>query len=165
MDYLQYKQSVETAIENLKLPTDCSRVGEPLFRPATLYAWIFEWVLEFESAKYIRVWEQYGRCAGLQESRRARFAFHYGLIPKKDGNGKILRDDGDPVDIRIDDYETGQGGVQAHLHYGAPQPHYRQESVVGLQLADLEMFAFIKAVLKHRKSGKTLAKILKFRIK
>lgn len=124
-----------------------------------MYAWTFEWVLEFSANKYMRVWEQYGRVPGLQEARRVRFAFHYGPITSRDNSGKIERYYGDPVDIRVDDFNT-----PAHLHFQEPQQHHRQENVLGLELSSLGMMVFIKAVLKHRKSGKPLDKILKFRI-
>lgn len=135
-------------------------MGDPVYVRATLYAWTFEWVLEFSATRYIRVWEQYGRVPGLQESRRVRFAFHYGPITGRDGSGNIVHAFGDPVDIRVDDFNS-----PAHLHFQGPKPHYYQESVLGLELSNLDMIAFIKAVLRHRKSGKPLDKILKFRIR
>ena len=162
MDYLEYKKVVESSLNALRLPPRTSESGDYQFTTAgiSVYAWTFEWVVKFSDNKYLRVWEQYARVRGLQESRRVRFSFHYGPIPQDNSNGEIRYTPSDPVDIRIDDYRS-----PAHLHLGAPLPHYEQRDVIGLNLADLSMIAFIRTVLKHRRTGRPIDKILKLKIR
>jgi hypothetical protein len=51
------------------------------------------------------------------------------------------------------------------MHFGAALPHIGQEKVDGLEMDELDMFSFVRAIFAHRKTGKSLDKILKFRIK
>lgn len=113
----------------------------------------------FTDNKYIRIWEDHCRVKGLQESRRARMAYHYGPVPKLDASGIPIYVATAPVDIRIDN-----SAQRIHLHFAAPEPHIFQENVAKLDLAKLDMFTFVRGIFKHRSTGKPLDKVLGFKI-
>jgi hypothetical protein len=161
VDYLEYKRVTETALGALRLPPDCS-VGDYIFMRAgiSVQAWSFEWIVKFADRKYLRVWEEYGRVPGLQESRRTRFSFHYGPVPDGYVDGEIQYAHDDPVCIRIDNHCSS-----AHLHLHDPLPHYKQSEVIGLSLVDLTMLSFVKSILKHRRNGISIKRVLNLRIK
>jgi hypothetical protein len=159
VDYLQFKREFDEAHTALALPADCSQPLDPVFNPITQYSWMFTWHLMFADNKYIRIWEDHCRVKGLQESRRARMAYHYGPTPKIGKDGVPKYDSAGPVDIRIDNSQQ-----KIHLHLGTPNPHIYQENVEKLDLAKLDMFTFMDAIFKHRSNGKPLGKVLGFKI-
>jgi hypothetical protein len=160
VDYLDFKRRFDQAYANLKFPPNCVEQTPPIATNPGLYSWTFDWVLVFnDDNRYLRVRESHGKVTGLDFSRRIHFVFHYGPIVQRDANGNIIRQDTDPLDIRID---NSRGKV--HMHYQAPDPHYGQENVRGLTLESVEIFTFVRAVLQHRKSGKPLTEILGFQI-
>lgn len=161
MDYFLFTREFDKAHAKLKLPPDCTEVQPPTTIPWGLCFWKFEWVLVFNTDnKYLRVWEEYSKVTGLLLSRRLRFVLHYGPIVGRDQDGNIIRDDKDPVEIRVDNTRG-----QAHMHYQAPEPHHPQENVEGIDLEALDKFAFIKAILEHRRTGKPLDRILRFKVR
>lgn len=113
----------------------------------------------FTDNKYIRVWEDYCRVKGLQDSRRARLAYHYGPVPRVDPNGIPNYIPSDPVDIRIDN-----SCQKIHMHFGAPNPHIFQERIQKLDLEKTEIFTFVQGIFRHRSTGKTLDKTFGFKI-
>lgn len=155
MDSLAYKRWFDGRRSSLRLPTDCSETEEPAFVFYTQYALELKWRLEFTSRHYIRVWEQRGRIKGLDESHRSRFAYHYGPVCHA---GDVYMPD-DPVVIRIDNCNS-----TVHLHYLEPQSHIAQADVRGLKLENVDPFSFIKAVFRHRKTGKPLNEVMGFRV-
>lgn len=160
MDYFEFKRWFEKQRAALKIPKDCAEPEPPTISVSTSYCWTFEWYLTFSDGKYIRIWEHYNKRKGLYTGRRLQFAFHYGPRVTSDTEGIPPHQHDDPVDIRIDNSQSA-----AHLHYGAPVPHYFQEKVEGIILEESDMFVFVKAMFKHRKSGKLIGKILGFRIR
>jgi len=160
VDYFEFKRWFEKHRAALKFPKDCSELEPATFSVSTLYSWTFEWYLTFFDDKYIRIWEHHNKRKLLYTSRRLQFALHYGprVAPVSEGIPPYQHND--PVDIRIDNSQR-----VAHLHYGVPGPHYFQERVEGIILEEFDMFVFVKAVFKHRKSGKPIDKILGFRIR
>lgn len=160
MDYFEFKRDFDKKRSKLKLPTDCQELMPPSVDVASLYGWSFEWILTFADHKYLRVWEHHSKRPGLQDAARKSFAYHYGPITGQDPEGKLLRANTDPVDIRID---TSPRPV--HMHFGAPEPHIQQESVLDLELERIAMFVFLKAILRHRQSRVPINEALGFRIK
>jgi hypothetical protein len=160
VDYPSFKRRFDQAYANLKLPPECIEQKPPTVTNVRLFSWTFDWVLIFnDDNKYLRVRESHDKVAGLLMSRRLGFAFHYGPIVKQGASGDIIRESTDPVDIRID---KSRGHV--HMHYQAPGPHYTQEKVKGLTLDSVDMLRFVRAVLQHRQSGKSISEILGFEI-
>ena len=127
---------------------------------ASMYGWSFEWILTFADQKYLRIWEHHGKRSGLQDAARKAFAYHYGPITGQYPDGKLLWTRTDPVEIRID-----TSPQPAHMHFGAPEPHIQQESVLDLELESITTFVFLKAILRHRHSGISIDQALRFRIK
>lgn len=171
MDYLEFERRLNSEQSQLKLPEDSRVLAGPGCINPTQLLWTFVWSVHFTSDnKYMRVWELYDKISKLiAMSRRTQFVFHYGPIMQFDGKGAPIVDELgspkytrlDPVDIRID---TSCRGGRAHLHYGAPEPHYRQEQVEGLQLDSLDAFAFARGILRHRECAQPLNKIFGFRV-
>ena len=109
---------------------------------------------------HIRIWESYDKFAGLLISRRIQWAYHYGKTESFDTAGRAMRGaPGDSLVLRID---TCSG---LHMHYQTRNPHYAQDQIVGLNLDSVQALPFVRAVLKHRKTGKPFTKVLGFRIK
>jgi len=92
-------------------------------------------------------------------SRRVSFAYHYGPIVQTGSHGLPEYDAKDPVDIRIDNSRS-----HVHLHFGAPGIHHPQSAVKGLQLDELGPFDFLRAIFKHRSSGRSLDEVFGFRV-
>lgn len=108
---------------------------------------------------YIQIREFHQKVAKLQESQRVKFSYHYGPIVQLEKNGIPTWNPSDPVEIRIDNSDQ-----PVHLHYRAQEPHYSQDKVRDLALSDLDMFTFVKAIFRHRKSGHPIHKTLHFRV-
>ncbi len=159
MDYFEFKRWCEEERAALKLPKDCTE-QPPLFARVHFWSWDFEWSLIFSDNNYIRITERYREGSAPHESNRIAFTFHYGPLASRRPDGTPKWEPHDPVVIRID---NAHGPV--HVHFGAQEPRLSQSQVDGLNLVNLEMFQFVKAVLKHRKTGKPLDKIMKFRIR
>jgi hypothetical protein len=160
VDYLEFKRSFEAELSKLKTPADC-KVQEPDWEPLRVpLSWTVEMFLEFDDNNHIHIWESHDKFAGLYDSRRIAWSYHYGEITTRDEHSKIVQGPpGAPLQIRID---TCSG---LHLHYGAREPHYQQERIAGLELIDVDAFRFMKAVFRHRRSGKSLMQTLGFKIK
>lgn len=160
MDYLEFKNQFEADRAAFSMPTDCSELRDPVLESVTIYAWRFEWHLMFADNHYIRIWEDYVRVKGLADSRRARFAYHYGPTPPLlDADGTPKYQSADPVAIRIDNCSQS-----AHLHFKSPQPHIPQDKVDKLNLHTIEKFTFVNGIIKHRATGKSLEKTLGFKV-
>jgi hypothetical protein len=116
--------------------------------------------MRFSDNKYIRIAERYEKWGGLVGlSRKNSYAYHYGDIVKSGDAGLPAYGPGDPVDIRIDNSCS-----PIHLHYLAPNPHYPNSAVRGLDLEDMDMFAFVKGIFRHRSSKKPINEIFKFQV-
>jgi hypothetical protein len=160
VDYLQFKTWFDQEYTKLKTPADCSELLSPTVVPTSSVLWTFRWFLGFTDGKYIQIKEHYSKQAGLiQQSHRASFAYHYGPVVRKSPDGVPIGESINPVDIRID---TSHGPV--HMHLAKPQPRYAQNQVKDLDMQDLGMFTFVKAICRHRASGKSLEETLHFRI-
>lgn len=158
MDYFGFKRAFEAKRSKLALPADCKELRVEV-KFTSQYFWTVDWLLEFEDERYVRVREHYGKVAGLQVSQRRSFALHYGAIVDRAQDGTPNPDPQHPVDIRIDTCSSA-----AHMHFGAPEPHIPQSQIRKLQLATLDAFTFLQAILKHRATGIPLDKTLGFRI-
>jgi hypothetical protein len=160
VDYFTFRRDFELKLSKLKTPSDCS-VQEAAWEViAPPLGWQVEMIVDFKDRKHIRIWESYDKIAGLMISRKVQWAYHYGHTESVDTFGRALRGSpDDPLELRID---TCSG---LHMHYQAREPHYAQEEIGGLDLQRVEAFSFIRAVLKHRKTGKPFTNILGFRIK
>ena len=122
-------------------------------------SWTVSMTFEFGDNNHIAVWENHDKFAGLQESRRIAWSYHYGPVTARDSKGRAIQGAAsDPLTIRID---TCSG---LHLHYASQEPHYPQSRITGLDLQSVDAIGFVKAVLKHRKSGKDFKKILGFKL-
>jgi hypothetical protein len=159
VDFFSYQKLFEAKLSGLKLPDDCV-AHEPAWEVTMApYFWTVEAFFQFVNRKHVRLWESHAKFAGLQESRKIQWAYHYGPTQSSDEAAELEQGaPDDPVDIRID---TCSG---LHLHYGTREPHYDQSRIVGLKLDEIQAWDFVRAVLKHRKSGEKLAAILRFKI-
>ncbi|MGH9740877.1 MAG: hypothetical protein ACRD51_00850 [Candidatus Acidiferrum sp.] len=159
-DYAQFRAFVDPQYNALVLPADCKEILALDIKVATSVSWHLSWLLEFTDNKYIRVAERYEKFAKLiGVSRRIYVAYHYGEIVNRNMDGLPGYLSADPVDIRID-----SSCSPIHLHYNAPNPHYPNDSVQGLDLDDMDMFTFVNGIFKHRSTKKPLDKIFKFKI-
>lgn len=159
LDYFSFRRSFETSLSRLKLPADCT-IQEPTWEPIDPpLGWMVTVFFDFTGRMHIRLWENYDKFAGLQMSRRVSWSYHYGQTTVTDAAGRAMQGAAnDPVDLRID---TCSG---LHMHYQKQQPHLGQSDISGLALADITAFDFVRAVLRHRKTGKPLTKTFGFKI-
>ena len=161
MDYLQFKKWFDKHYAKLQLPADCREVQELTVTAASSLVWFLSWYLQFVDANYIRLWESYDRQSRMiGVSRRVSLAYHYGPIVQIGADNLPKHDSKDPVHIRIDN-----SCQPIHLHLGAPEPHYPQTRIEGLELNDLDMFRFLTGVFSHRSSGKPIQDTLGFVVK
>ena len=160
MDYFSFRRSFEAALSKLRLPSDCTPQEPSWEVTAPPLGWQIEMLFDFGDQMHIRIWESYDKVAGLLISRRIQWAYHYGKTESFDRAGKAMRGaPDDPLELRID---TCSG---LHMHYQRREPHYDQDEIVGLDLNSVQALPFVRAVLKHRKTGKPFTKVLGFRIK
>jgi len=159
LDFFEFRKSFESELARLKLPGDCKQLEptwEVILPPLS---WSVTLILQFSNDKYVRVWENHDRFAGLQDSRRIQWAYHYGDVVATNTQGDpVVKSPDDPLEIRID---TCSG---LHMHYRARNPHYEQKNVVGLDLKSINSFNFIKRILKHRKTATPLDKVFGFKL-
>jgi hypothetical protein len=163
-DYATFRTLVdkEYAALNQALPEGCVESLPLDITRSTQDSWHLRWYLEFsDDNKYIRVAERYEKFSRMiSVSRRVYVAYHYGQIMTRGDDGLPGYLPADPVDIRIDDSCS-----PIHLHYNSPLPHHPNESIHGLDLDDLDMFSFVRGILKHRSGKKALDAIFKFKIR
>jgi hypothetical protein len=120
--------------------------------------WRIEMFILFTDGQYIRICEYYS-VNKKGEGHRNHLSFHYGPLPAaRDDRGYPAYTSSEPVELRFD-FVT-----YYHLHYKGPT-HYPQDRIVGLKIADIDMFTFIRAVQEHRATGRELADVLHFEIK
>jgi hypothetical protein len=159
VDFLTFQKSFETALGKIRLPADCKQ-REPNWEVVTSYFWRVEVFFDFSDQKHIRIQESYDKFAKLYMSRKTQWSYHYGDTATFDENGDAVRGaPDDPLDLRID---TDRG---LHMHYQKQQPHYRQDDIEGIDLATVGAVEFIRAVLTHRRTHKSLGDVLGFKIK
>jgi hypothetical protein len=160
-DYFAYKRWFEVGHGSLALPVDCVEPDGPVLKYSNQYTWELEWYLIFTNPhSYVRIQENFAKRAGLYMSRRINFAYHYWPITKADLRGFPDKDPADPVFVRIDN-----AGRPAHLHHqDDPRDHIPQSRISGLVLEDVDLFDFAKSALRHRQSGRPMAKELGYRI-
>lgn len=162
MDFLEFEKDFNRRKQLLKLPRDASAQAPVLKAIAVPYVWTFEFFIKFSDDMHIRLWEHYGKFAGLQASRRLHWAYHYGPIaPGQIGSDGTLAKGTctDPLVLRIDTANIG-----LHLHVDAQEPHYRQAQIGGLNLSNVDSWRFIKDILKHRQSGKAVSEVFGFKV-
>jgi hypothetical protein len=159
VDYLEFKARFDQEYSKLKLPEDCTELLNSSV-PTSSLVWTFKWYLEFSDGSYIQIKEHYTKKARMiQHSHRAAFNYHYGPVVQRTADGLPEAASANPVHIRIDTSNS-----PAHMHLGSPNPHYEQARVENLDMQNLDMFTFIKAVLKHRRTGASFQETLNFRI-
>lgn len=159
MDYLTFRKSFEKTLGKLRLPDDCQQ-REPCWEPVSWHVWQVLVFFDFSNDEHIRIWESYDKIAKLDMSRKTQWSYHYGDTATFDENGDAVRGaPNDPLDLRID---TNRG---IHMHYQTHQPHYKQEDIEGIDLAAVGALDFVRAVLTHRRTGKSLSEVLGFKIK
>lgn len=163
MDYFEFEKDFKKKIGQLKLPPGAS-IQAPVVRvSAPPFGWTIELFVRFQDGMHVRIWENYGKIAGLFDSRRIAWAYHYGpvVMGQEAPDGTIVRGScSDPLLLRIDTANIG-----LHLHFNAQDPHYKQAELTGLALDSVDSWKFIKAVLKHQQTGKGLDSIFGFKIK
>ena len=160
-DYLAYKRWFEGEHDALDLPADCAEPLPPLAY-SNQYTWTVEWYLVFanDPKVYIRIFEHFARRSHLQLSQRTQFAYNYAPITRSDSRGIPAYRPDDPIFVRIDNIAR-----PPHLHPEEdPTQHIPQERIEGLVLADLDLFDFVKASLKHRQNGKPMTRQLRYRV-
>ena len=159
MDYFSFRKDFEASLARLRVPSDCT-IQEPTWEVIAPPFWIVTVFFDFSDRTHMRLWENYGKYAGLQMSRKVQWSYHYGPTTLTDVKGCAMQGAADdPVHLRID---TCSG---LHMHYQQRQPHWGQGDISGLDLASFSAFDFAKAVLKHRKTGQPLTKTFGFNIK
>jgi hypothetical protein len=171
VNYIEFKGWVDSEESKLIVPADWKVLAPPACINPSYLEWVFRWSFHLTSDnKYIRIWERYDKIPKMVAmTRRIAFAFHYGPLVRFEGGGGPAIDAlgtpryeaADPVDIRID---TCSKGMEAHLHYQKQNPHYSQTQVSGLDLSTLDIFTFLRAIIKHRANGIPLDRVLGFRI-
>jgi len=160
-DYFAYKRWFDREYDALELPADCSEPSPPLSY-SNQYTWTVEWYLVFanDPKVYIRVFEHFAKRAQLQLSQRIHFAYNYAPITRSDPRGVPGYLPNDPIFVRIDNIHR-----PPHLHPEAdPTQHHLQEKIDGLTLANLDLFDFVRASLRHRQSGRPMSRELGYRI-
>jgi hypothetical protein len=161
VDFFEYQRWFERALSKLKLPSDCQQREPEWEAIQPPYSWQVRAFFDFSDGKHIRLWESHDKFAGLYMSRRVQWSYHYGDTMSLDENGDATQGaPDDPLDLRID-----TAGGQVHMHYQKRQPHYRQADIEGLDLAKVDGLLFVRAVLRHRQTGKPLSDTLGFKIK
>jgi len=161
LDYIQFKKWFDKRYDTLQLPADCKEVQPMTTYVASSLVWRLEWNLQFDDKNYIRLWESYDRQSGMiGMSRRVSLAYHYGPIVRIGTGNLPIHDSEDPVHIRIDN-----SSQPIHVHLGAPQPHYPQARIEGLELGSLDMFRFLEGIFSHRSSGKSIEDTFGFKVK
>jgi hypothetical protein len=160
VDLFEFGRNFDAELKRLKLPQE-AKLQEPEIE-STLppLMWQVEFFISFQDGLCIAIWESWDKFAGLQDSRRIQWSYHYGAAAR-DSSGRLLQSEPDsPVTIRIDTC-----GGKEHLHYLAREPHYSPSSVLGLDLESVDCWQFIKGVLRHRKTGKPVDQVFGFKIK
>ena len=160
MDFLEFHRTFEENLSNLRLPKDCI-LREPDWLPLHVpLSWQVDVVLEFQDGNHIHIWESHDRYAKLTLCRRVSWGYHYGPITATDERGYAAQGAaGDPLEIRIDTC-----GGHPHLHYLQREPHYSQDQISGLKIDSIYPIDFIKAVFKKRRTNKTFAQIMGFKL-
>jgi len=160
-NYQEFRALVDKNYDALVKPTDCTESLPLTFTPMSPVAWHLRWYLEFTDGKYVRIAERYQNWPGLIGiAKRVNVAYHYGSVVRRSDDGLPGHLGSDQVDIRIDD-----SCAPIHLHFMAQNPHYANSSIEGLDLPDMDIFAFVNGIFKHRETKKSLDKIFKFKIR
>lgn len=157
MDVFEFQRQFDQQRSEIELPADCSGDEPEILSTSPPLTWTVEWILHFSDHTHVRIWEYYDKFAGLAYSRRVSFALHYGPDPVKNAAGEI--DPSQPVFIRIDTC-----GGEPHLHLAKREPHIPQSKVSGRVLDEITSMEFIKAVLRSRKTGKSIDSLLRLRV-
>jgi hypothetical protein len=128
--------------------------------------WQLKWAVLFDDGFYAQVTENYTLTKFSGQGDRKDFSFHYGQTPAIfDTDGfPIYRNLGSPAIIRIDNhrpYDPPWGGP--HLHYNG-EDHIGQHRVGGLDILKVDLFNFMEAVRKYRKTGLPFQEILNFTV-
>jgi hypothetical protein len=149
--YQDYKARFDRNRALLQIPEDCV-CRAPQYRANDFidpHSWDFSWFLTFADQHYISCNESWSYRTG-RPLQRHYFSFHYGPIARIDANGKIDRDQNNPLIIRID--RPAGVVIPPHLHYLRPHPFpdYKQAQIHGLTLLDTDMFQFVRAVFRSR---------------
>lgn len=157
--YDLYKARFYSTVPSLFVCDDCL-LGIPLFVSSAPNVWHFKWTVEFLSDKqYIRCHEGWSSRRG-NPARRYLFSLHYGPGPTRTATGDVVYDHTDPVTLRLDK----KNNEPEHLHYLSPTPHYGQARVKGLVIDDVDLIAFLSAVVQHRATGAPFDQLLGFTV-
>jgi hypothetical protein len=123
-----------------------------------------DWAVLFEDGNYFRVKETFNRMGRPRVGMgvREHFSYHYGRAhPNVDAEGFPLTQEHDtPVaNLRIDVDRR----LDPHIHVNSTD-HIPQTRVSGYTIRDADMIAFLKAVIRHRKTKEPLHEILQITI-
>jgi len=145
---------------------NCTEAGPFIDSTAVLNKppWKMEWAIIFDAdGTYLRVTETWWRRKPpylLNTGIREHFSFQYGVAgPLRDLHGIPVRDYSFQTFIRVDCDTHGP-----HLHYRG-EDHIQQNRVDGFRIASADPFNFVRAILRHKQTGESLATILNFTIR
>jgi hypothetical protein len=160
-DYFAYERWFEKRHDALTLPVDCIEPVDPILKYTSQYTWEMEWILIFTDPRsYVRIRELFAKRAGLSFSRRLKFSYHYGPLIRTAADGLPEWESSDPVFVRIDNSNR-----PPHLHQEADvTDHIPQSRIARLILDQIDLFDFVKAAIRHRKSGRSIAVELGYEI-
>ncbi|HEX3659792.1 MAG TPA: hypothetical protein VHU89_00050 [Acidobacteriaceae bacterium] len=123
--------------------------------------WSMELFIRFPDGMYSRVWEQYDRAAGTpSHGQRLQFALHYGPTPANvDVRGLPLWRSEDRCELRID-LDTWHG---PHIHFGG-EDHITQNRVKRLDIRTMTPIVFLRGIMEHRSTQRTLPEVFGFEV-
>jgi hypothetical protein len=123
--------------------------------------WKLEWCIIYPDGSYIRIREDFSQTNQYPKNKdgvRNYMSFHYGIRPNANRVGRKYKSS-DPTFLRL----CSQRKVRdPHLHYGSE--HHEQISVKGLDIANCDLFTFIRAIQRNRQTGESLHEIYQFEI-
>lgn len=162
MHYTDYERWLEDQHSRCVLESSCTQVG-PFCTPTVSPnrpPWQMKWAVIFDDGLFLRVTENWLTRKGMGgRGLRHHHSFQYGQAnPDRDEEGIPRRSPAYPTIIRIDFDRYGP-----HLHYRGDD-HIPQNRVKGLDIASIEPFTFVQAVMQHRKTGESFEQILNFTI-
>jgi len=91
VDYLEFRRYLETQLSALDLPTDCTLYEPEWMVLRVPLSWTVSMTFEFGDNNHIAVWENHDKFAGLQESRRIAWSYHYGPVTARDSKGRAIQ--------------------------------------------------------------------------
>jgi hypothetical protein len=156
MYYTDYVARLLAEYATIAFEPGVTEIG-PLHNPTILPGrppWNMDWLIRFPDGKHACLYERWFPLrtswrSGATMGQRLSFSYHYGTTGSNTRrNGFPARDKTNhPAIIRIDLDKIGP-----HLHFHGELPHIMQDKVKGMTIEDIDPFAFVRAVLEHRKN-------------